>query len=317
MTKRYGLFVEDYRPSKLDECVLPDRILEQVRGYAKSGDFPSMIFEGPAGTGKTTLAKAFCNEIGAQFIVINGSTDRNIDTLRNRVAGFASTTSIVGDSKVPKVVIYDEADGLNPQSSQPALRGMMEEFSATCRFIFTCNYSNKLIEPIHSRCAVFSFYFNESEKKGLIKKFGARVFSILNENNISYDKRVVAEFIKRHFPDMRKCLNELQAFSVNGSVDDSILDVARAQDFVQDVVDAVKRKSFRDMRKLVEENQDLLDSVFYDLVYRGLSDVVQPNSIPDLVLTIADYIHKHSTSPLPVVTATACLTTVMIECDMK
>lgn len=278
--------MEKYRPHKVDECILPKKLKETFLGIVKSGKLPHMLLCGSAGIGKTTIAKAICEELDYSNIIINASDDRNIDTLRTTVKQFASGLSFNGKRKV---IILDEADYLNPQSFQPALRGVMEEFSANCSFILTCNYKNKIIEPLQSRCSIKEFRIPKDEKKDLIAQCYKRVVSILQAENVDYDGKPLAEIVVKYFPDFRRLLNELQAFSQQyGKIDEGILSFAGDVNITK-LYKSLKDKKFQDVREWVVENLENDPSTIYRKLYDNLKENLVPSSIPNAILIIAKY----------------------------
>ena len=308
------LWVEKYRPQNIDECVLPERLKNTFKEYITQGELPSFLFSGTAGVGKTTVAKALCNEIGADFIMINGSDEgRSIDVLRNTVKGFASTVSLT-DAK--KVIIIDEADYMNAQSVQPALRSMIEEFSANCRFIFTCNFKNRIIEPLHSRCAVIDFKIDTSEKQAIAAQFFKRAAQILKQESIEFDPKVVAELVTKHFPDYRRILNELQRYSVSGKIDSGIL-LNMSEESFRSLVKMLKEKDFTEVRKWVTKQSDADTSALFRELYDSASQTIEPNSIPPLVLILADYQYKAAFVADQELNIMAALTEIMAQCKFK
>jgi DNA polymerase III delta prime subunit len=308
------LWVERYRPQKIDDCVLPESLKNTFKEYIAQGELPSFLFTGTAGVGKTTVAKALCNEIGAEYIMVNGSDEgRSIDVLRTTIRGFASTVSLT-DSK--KVVIIDEADYMNPQSVQPALRSFIEEFSANCRFIFTCNFKNRIIEPLHSRCAVVEFKIDNKEKQEIAATFFKRATSILKQEEVEFDPKVVAELITKHFPDYRRILNELQRYSVSGKIDSGIL-VNMSQESFKELVKLLKDKNFTDVRKWVAKQSDMdTTTLFRELYDQATANMVE-GSIPQLVLTLADYQYKAAFVADHELNIMAALTEIMANCKFK
>jgi DNA polymerase III delta prime subunit len=308
------LWVESYRPQKIDDCVLPESLKQSFRDYVAQGELPHFLFTGTAGVGKTTVAKALCNEIGAEFIVINGSDEgREIATLRTTIKGFASTVSLT-DAK--KVVIIDEADYMNAQSVQPALRSFMEEFSANCRFIFTCNYKNRIIEPLHSRCAVIEFKIDNADKQAIAAQFFKRATQILKQEGIEFDPKVVAELISKHFPDYRRILNELQRYSVSGKIDTGIL-VNISEESYKTLIKLMAEKDFTEVRKWVGKNSDADSVSLFRQLYDSASTVMEPSSIPQLVLTLADYQYKAAFVADHELNIMAALTEIMANCKFK
>lgn len=282
------LWVEKYRPKTIDECILPSSLKEEFKNLIKKGELPNQIYTGSAGVGKTTIARAICNEIGADVLFINASMENGIDVLRTKIMQFASTVSL-SDSK--KVVILDEADYTNPQSFQPALRGFIEEFSNNVRFIFTCNFKNRLIEPLHSRCSVVDFKIHGSEKKEIAALFFKRVINILKKEGVEYDQRVVAELVQKHFPDFRRVLNELQRYSSSGKIDTGILVNIGVESFKQ-LLQMMKDKNFTEVRKWVGKNSDGDTTRIFRELYDVSSTFLEPSSVPQLVLILADYQHR-------------------------
>ena len=308
------LWVEKYRPQKIDDCVLPESLKKTFKEYIAQGELPSFLFTGTAGVGKTTVAKALCNEIGAEYIMINGSDEgRSIDVLRTTIKSFASTVSLT-DAK--KVVIIDEADYMNAQSVQPALRSMIEEFSANCRFIFTCNFKNRIIEPLHSRCAVVEFKIDASDKQAIAAQFFKRATQILKTEEIEFDPKVVAELITKHFPDYRRILNELQRYSVSGKIDTGIL-INMSEESFKSLVKCMKEKDFQEVRKWVAKNSDVETTQLFRELYDFASTMLQPNSIPQLVLILAEYQYKSAFVADHELNTMAALTELMAQCDFK
>jgi DNA polymerase III delta prime subunit len=307
------LWVEKYRPQKIDECILPKNLKETFKQFVQSGELPNFLFCGTAGVGKTTVAKALCNEIGAEYLLINGSEESGIDTLRTKIKSFASTVSLT-DAK--KVVILDEADYLNPNSTQPALRGFIEEFSNNCRFIFTCNYKNRIIDPLHSRCSVIDFKIENAEKAEIAGAFFKRTMGILKAENIEADQKVVAELVTKHFPDWRRVLNELQRYSVSGKIDSGIL-VNMTEDSFKELLKNMKDKNFTEVRKWVAKNGDSETINIFRQLYDTASVHLEPASIPQLVLILADYQYKAAFVADHELNLMAALTEVMSSCKMK
>jgi DNA polymerase III delta prime subunit len=307
------LWVEKYRPQKIDDCVLPESLKKTFKEYVSKGELPNFLLCGTAGTGKTTIAKALCNEIGAEYMFINGSEESGIDVLRTKIKSFASSVSLT-DAK--KVVILDEADYLNPNSTQPALRAFIEEFSQNCRFILTCNFKNRIIEPLHSRCAVIEFKIDAAEKKDIIVSFYKRVAQILKTEGVEFDPQVVAELIGKHFPDYRRILNELQRYSVSGKIDTGIL-VNVSEESYKALVKSMKDKDFTAVRTWVGKNSDA-DSVY---LFRQLYDTatvnMEPASIPQLILILADYQYKAAFVADHELNIMAALTEIMANCKFK
>lgn len=307
------LWVEKYRPQKIDDCVLPQALKETFRQYVEQGELPNFLFTGSAGVGKTTIAKALCNEIGAEYMMINGSEESGIDTLRTKIKGFASTISLT-DAK--KVVILDEADYLNANSTQPALRGFIEEFANNCRFILTCNFKNRIIEPIHSRCAVVEFKIDSKDKQEIAATFFKRAVSILKQEQIEFDPKVVAELITKHFPDYRRILNELQRYSVSGKIDSGIL-VNMSEESFKSLIKLLKEKDFTEVRKWVSKNSDSDTTSLFRELYDSAANTIEPNSVPQLVLILADYQYKAAFVADHELNIMAALTEIMAQCKFK
>ena len=263
------IWCQKYRPRTIEDCILPRGLKDTFLEFVSNGDIPNLLLSGTAGTGKTTVARALCEELGVEYIIINGSESGNIDTLRNDVRNFASGVSITSTGK-RKIVILDEADYLNPSSTQPALRGFIEEFSKNCGFIFTCNFKNRIIEPIHSRCSVIDFRFSKKDRPKLAMSLLKRVIEILDKESVKYNEKVLVELITKYFPDFRRVLNELQRYSVSGEIDAGILTTITEQS-IKDVMKHLKEKNFRNMRKWVVENLDDDPSRIFRLVYDGFS----------------------------------------------
>jgi len=299
------LWVEKYRPQRIADCILPNDLKETFEKIVESGDLPNMLFSGTAGTGKTTVAKALCNQLNLDWILINGSEEGNIDTLRGKIKQFASTISLQGGVKV---VILDEADYLNPQSTQPALRGFIEEFSNNCRFILTCNFKNRIIEPLHSRCGVYEFNTSKKNTAALMQQMFERFCFILDEQEIAYDKKDLLPIISKHGPDWRRCLNELQRVAVLGFNSVDALDFGGSFD---DLFTYLKEKNFKEMRKWVVNNIDIDAAAIFRGIYDRMSDKVEPQSIPQLVLILADYQYKNAFVADHELNVVACLTEVM------
>jgi DNA polymerase III delta prime subunit len=306
------LWVEKYRPKTIEDCILPDAIKSTFQEYVNRKEIPNLLLAGTAGVGKTTIAKALCNEVGCDYIVINGSDESGIDVLRNKIKNYASSVSLAGGRKV---VIIDEADYLNPNSTQPALRGAIEEFSSNCSFIFTCNFKNRIIDPIHSRCSVVDFKINGSKAK-MAAAFFKRCEWILEQEHITYDKEVVAAVITKHFPDNRRVLNELQRYSVSGTIDKGILsNVADIQ--LGALVSALKQKDFASTRKWVTNNLDNDPVKIYRKLYDTLYESLKPNSVPQLVLILAKYQYQAAFVADHEINMVACLTEIMVDCSFK
>ena len=307
------LWVEQYRPKTIDDCILPDSLKSLFLAFIKKGEISNMLFSGTAGIGKTTVAKALCNQMNCDWIMINGSEEGGIDVLRNKIKNFASTVSLSGGKKV---VILDEADYLNPQSTQPALRGFVEEFHKNCRFILTCNFKNRIIEPLHSRFSNIEFKVNPKDKPKLASKLFERAVYILKEQNVSYEDKVLVELITKHFPDFRKLINELQRYSVSGSIDAGIL-VNVSDENLKTLVTHLKGKEFSDMRKWVVNNLDNDPVKIFRKIYDTLYTNLEPSTIPHAVLIIADYQYKSAFVADQEINLVACLTELMSQVKFK
>ena len=309
------LFVERYRPQVIDDCILPDETKKTFKEFVEKGEIPNLLLAGPPGIGKTTIAKALCNELGADFYVINGSDEgRFLDTVRNQAKNFASTVSLTGSSK-HKVIIIDEADNTG-NDVQLLLRANIETFYNNCRFIFTCNYKNKIIEPLHSRCAVIDFTIKGKQRVQLAGNFFERLRFILDQEKIEYDQKVVAELVSKHFPDFRRVLNEIQRYSTGGKIDAGIL--ASFSDIsVNELIKHLKEKNFTEVRKWVSTNLDNDSSVILRRVYDALYDSLMPASIPAAVLIIAKYQYQIAFVADQEINLLAALTEVMVECEFK
>ena len=306
------LWVEKYRPKRIADCILPDSLKDTFQKFVQDKQIPNLLLTGTAGIGKTTVAKAMLEEIGADYIVINGSLDGLMDTLRNRIVGYASTVSFWGGRKY---VILDEADYLS-HHVQPALRNFMEQYSHNCGFILTCNFRNKIIEPLHSRCSTIEFKISNKDKPAIAAQFMSRACEILQTEGVSYEKAVVAELIKRHIPDWRRVLNELQRYSALGPIDAGILGHLVDVD-LKALVKHLKDKDFASMRKWVGNNSTVDQNTVYRQLYDMAYEVMKPNSIPSLVLTLADYQYKAAFAVNPEINLAACLTQIMVDSEWK
>jgi len=304
------LWTEKYRPQTVEDCILPDRLKKPFQEYVNQKEIPNLLLSGGAGVGKTTIAKAMCNEIGCDFMVINGSDESGIDTFRTKIKNYASSMSLSGGRKV---IIIDEADYLNPNSTQPALRNAIEEFASNCSFIFTCNYKNRIIDPLHSRCAVIDFGLKNGEKAKMAAAFFKRIQIILQSESVDADDKVLAELIKKHFPDFRRVLNELQRYSQFGKIDTGIL-TQIADVSIEELTKSISSKDFASIRKWVATHE--IDStVLYRKIYDSLYDVMKPQSIPQAVIILADYQYKAAFVADQEVNTVACLTELMASCE--
>ena len=307
------LWVEKYRPRTIADTVLPQHLKTTLQLFVDTGALPNLLFTGTAGVGKTTAAMALCNQLDLDFLLVNGSEEGGIDTLRNKIKHFASTVSLTGGLKV---VILDEADYLNPQSTQPALRGFIEEFSENCRFIMTCNFKNRIIEPLHSRCSVVEFNMSKKDSATLCGEFLKRTQDILTAEKIEYETPVLAELIMKHMPDWRRVLNELQRYSASGKIDSAIL-VSVNEVSVNNLMKALKEKNFKNMRQWVADNIDMEPAALFRKLYDNMYEFVEPQSIPQLVLILADYQYKNSFVADHELNMVACLTECMAQVNYK
>ena len=307
------LWVEQYRPKTIEDCILPESLKTLFSSFVKKGELSNLLFSGTPGIGKTTVAKALCEEMNCDWIMINGSEEGGIDVLRNKIKNFASTVSLSGGKKV---VILDEADYLNPQSTQPAMRGFVEEFHKNCRFILTCNFKNRIIEPLHSRFSNIEFKVNPKDKPKLASRLFERAVYILKEQNVSYEDKVLVELITKHFPDFRKLINELQRYSVSGSIDAGIL-VNVSDENLKTLVTHLKNKEFSDMRKWVVNNLDNDPVKIFRKIYDTLYSNLEPSTIPHAVLIIADYQYKSAFVADQEINLVACLTELMSQVKFK
>jgi replication factor C small subunit len=305
------LWVEKYRPAKVEDCILPDAIKKTFQEYVNRKEIPNLLLSGSAGVGKTTIAKALCEEVGCDYLVINGSDENGVDTIRVKIKSYASSMSLLGGRKV---IIIDEADYLTP-NAQAILRASIEEFSGNCSFIFTCNFKNRIIDPIHSRCGVVDFKVNGSKAK-MATQFFKRVEWILEQEGIAYEKPVVAEIITKYFPDNRRILNELQRYSVSGAIDKGLLaSVSDVQ--LTELINSLKGKDFAGTRKWVTNNLDNDPVRIFRTMYDKLYEVLKPNSVPQMVLILAKYQYQAAFAADHEINLMACLTEIMVDCEFK
>jgi len=305
------LWVEKYRPRKVADTILPQNLKDVFQKVVDEGTVPNMLFTGTSGLGKTTIARAICNELDVDYIIINGSEEGNIDTLRGKIKQFASTVSLSGGYKV---VILDEADYLNPQSTQPALRGFIEEFSNNCRFILTCNFKNRIIEPLHSRCGVYEFNTSKKDLAGLAAQFMKRMKHILEEEGVSYEEMAVADLIMKFAPDWRRVINECQRYSLTGFIDSGVTKNL-TNDNYDELFKLLKEKDFKKMRSWVANNIDTDASAIFRAMYDRALVKVKPESIPQLILILADYQYKNAFVADHELNVVACLTEVMANVE--
>ena len=308
------LWVEKYRPTKISDCVLPSDLYEPFSDFVDQGKLPNLILAGGPGTGKTTAAKALCEETQTDYLMVNGSDEgRSIDTVRTTLNQFCSSVSMTGNRKA---IIMDEADHMNPDSVQPALRGFIEKFGNNVSFLFTANYPNRIIDPIHSRCAVFDFVIPKNEIKKIAEKYLELCGDILSKENVEYENKVLAELIMKHFPDFRRVLNELQRYSTSGRIDTGIL-TSLEEVNVGELVSSLRGKKFSDMRKWANSNIDTDTAKIFRKLYDSLSGYLKPQSVPQAVLIIADYQYKSAFVADQEINLVACLTEIMVECEFK
>jgi DNA polymerase III delta prime subunit len=312
MSKEF-LFVEKYRPQTVRDCILPDRIKKTFQDYVDKKQIPNLLLSGPPGIGKTTIAIALCEEIGVSWMMINSSDERGIDTLRTKIKNYASTVSLMSDRKV---VILDEADYITPEA-QAAFRGTIEEFSGNCSFIFTCNFKARLIDAIHSRCAVVDFSLQPNERPYMAKAFVARIETILTKEGITYDKNVILKLVEKYFPDYRRLLNELQRFGSSGAIDAGTLTQLSALRRFEDLVKFLKEKDFTEMRKWVIQNSDIDAIRIFRRVYDSLYDVLKPEDIPQAVILVAKYQYRDAFVADHEINLVAFLTELMVSCTFK
>ena len=305
------LWSEKYRPKSIEDCIISSKLKSTFQQFVDNKEIPNLLLCGPPGTGKTTVARALLEQIGCSYIIINGSLNGNIDTLRTDIKNFASTVSF---SNTRKYIILDEADYLNPNSTQPALRNFMESYSKNCGFILTCNFKNRIVEPLHSRCSVIDFHFTKEEKPKLAALFFKRVLSILQKENIPYDEKAVVEVITKYFPDFRRTINELQRYSATGSVDSGILSNTIEKTF-KELIGFIKSKNFKETRKWVAENSDMDATQFFRMFYDMSNEIVKKESIPQLIIILADYQYKNAFVADTEINIMACLLEIMSEVE--
>ena len=315
MSDKLFLWVEKYRPKTIDECILPESTKKIFQGFLEQSEIPNLLLAGSAGVGKTTIAKALCNQLGTDCLVINGSDEgRFLDTVRNQAKVFASTVSLTSEAK-HKVIIIDEADNTTPDV-QLLLRACMEEFQKNCRFIFTCNYKNKIITPLHSRCSVVEFSAKGKEKQQIAAAFFARVNQILTEEGVDFDKKVVAEVVQKHFPDFRRTLNELQRYASTGAIDTGILGASNDIQ-ISNLCGYLKDREFTNMKKWVTQNMDNEPQAIMRKVYDNLYTYLKPASIPEAVLIISEYQYKSGFVVDQEINMVAFMTEMMMRCEYK
>lgn len=311
--KNEFLWVEKYRPKTVNDTILPKGLKQTFQEFVNQKNVPNLLLSGGPGVGKTTIARAMLEELGATYLIINGSMNGNIDTLRNEIRNFASSVSLDGNRKY---VILDEADYLNAQSTQPALRNFMEEFSKNCGFILTCNFKNRIIEPLQSRCSVIDFVISNDQKPKMATQFYKRVVDILSFEQVEFEPKAVAALVEKYFPDWRRALNEMQRYSATGKIDTDIL-VNVTEQSIKQLVGYMKEKSFTSVRKWTAENSDSDFSVIVRRIYDTAADFFKPQSIPQLILILANYQYKHAFVADPEINTVAMLTEIMVECEFK
>ena len=313
MSKSEFLWVEKYRPNTIEDCILPKGLKKTFQQIVDTGEVHNMLLSGTSGLGKTTVARALCNQLNLDYIIINASEESGIDVLRSKIKQFASSVSLNGGTKV---VILDEADYLNAQSTQPALRGFIEEFSANCRFILTCNFKNRIIEPLHSRCSVIEFNTTKKELASLAASFMKRLQTILTSEGVDFNNKILAELIMRYAPDWRRVINECQRYSSSGEITSDIL-IGLSDQNITALVGFLKGKDFKNMRAWVTNNTDVDSSVIFRRIYDTLYDYAQPQSIPAIILILADYQYKAAFVADKELNTVACLTEIMASSDWK
>ena len=307
------LWVEKYRPKTIDDCILPEDLKKTFQQFVDQKNIPNLLLTGGAGVGKTTVARAMLEQLDCDYIVINGSLNGNIDTLRNEISAFASSVSFKGGRKY---VILDEADYLNPQSTQPSLRNFMEEFSRNCGFILTCNYKNKLIAPLHSRCSVIEFKIAKKDKPLIAAQFMKRVTNILNKENVTFDKNVLAEVVGKYFPDLRRVLNELQRYSVSGKIDIGVLG-STSDVGVTELVKSIKEKDLGSARKWVVNNIDNDVASMLRKLYDSLYDSLKPSSVPQMIISIGTWQYRSAFMADNEIVMMCCITEIMSDAEFK
>lgn len=314
MIGEHFLWTEKYRPRTIDECILPDRLKDRFKAFIGQGDVPNLLLTGGPGVGKTTVARAMVAELGCDDLVINGSMDGNIDTLRNTISQFASSVSIIGTGR--KYVILDEADYLNAQSTQPALRNFMELYEKNCGYIFTCNYMHKIIEPLHSRCSVVDFKLNKTDRLAMAPQMLRRLEYILDAEGVEYDKKALADVIMRYVPDWRRCINELQRYAATGKIDSGIL-LDLTSDAFGELIQLMKAKKFSEVRLWIKEHADIETATLYRTFYDQASKLFEPASVPALIMILGEYQSHAAFVADHEINNAACFARIMAECLFK